>query len=467
MGVHPESLKAPFGMARRGIALPMALLVLVGMAAIPAALFSIAWAQGRAERGRADAALAMEIAEAGAAHAVGIISSNGFTGVTFTAMLRGRDNVGGTADDGLLRDYPSNLLNKNDEITAQHPFPSRGTRLGTYSVQVVNDPEEVAAGSAFTDLNNKVMVRCVSLTDRGDASATVNLVWSRISPLNLNVATGGDLQILGANNSYTGGCKGVYVGGELDAPSSSPSDDLGLTWYLVGGAKQGNYRGSNVVGSASLLSLPQLTTDKCPEGALGGSGGPIPSSLLRNGGKDMVAQVSQLTSGRFYCVTGNVTITGSGSRTVTIFAGGHIEVDGTADLTHNYPRGSSDNTVLRAGGDVKVTGAVKVTGSIYCRSQFYVAGLDMNQGQLVCRDDLDPPPSIVCPTGTTCQYSLVDTYGMGYGGVRRGLSTISSGSGTGKSADPKNAFNFASCNGKYQRIGFELSRVAWYPTFGN
>lgn len=479
MGLPSQPLNArPHLPVRRGIALPIAILALVAMAAIPAALLSIAWARGATERNRSDSELALQIAEAGLAHAVGVISAPELKNLTFTQMLQGRTS----ATAGLLVGHTG--LKAADEIPATGRFFTDGgsfltaaamganRRLGSYKVRLVNDPVDLAMGSPLTDLNNRVVIECTGETLAG-SRATVNLIWTRISSVTLSVATGGDLDIEGANNQFTSKCKGVYVGGQLTV-NGSLQDGADMVWMVVGGFKQGNYssKGTLITGPQAALSLPVLsnTLANCPIGAYGP--GNLPAGVtLTNGSLGSSASrrdYSSLPNG-FYCIPGNVYLTGSSKKgsTITIIAGGHISIMGTVSINHAYGNSSADNTALLAGGDIHIDGDVNIGGSVYCASQFDVYGLDINGGQLVCRDDPDPPPSVVgcANTSNPCMLSLSLAGVAGTGGNVPGTSFLRKAPG-GSKTELRNSFNFP-CQAKYVRPGYDLSRVAWYPTFGS
>lgn len=465
MDLDPKSLMIPsWPPSRRGIALPVALLALVGMAAIPSALLTIAWAQGRAERNRIDQALAMEIAEAGTAHAIGLIGTK-LRAVSFTSMLRGADGTSNTADDGLLIGF--NLPTAEQIPAAGKVFVDETTNLGTYRVQIINDPEE-GVNSPHTDLNNRIVVRCVGET-RAGASATVNLVWTRLDPLRVAVATGGNLRV--DNLQVNGGCKDVYVGDTLDFGNNtgltgSEGGGGGTTWLLPpGGSRKAPAPAGTQTDLSRALNLPTDATpaSQCP------TGGIVRTTSI--GTPAAPQDLATLPAG-VYCVQGGsvyVRASGALSPNVAFIADGHISIEHTPGGNNRLTLGRklNDGTGLHAGGDIRVVGRVRVDGNIYCRSQFDMQGLDMG-GQLVCADEPDPPETVVggtqscaAPLSGTCPRSIAGQAGFG-GTARPALSIFRSATGN----TDGNRIQF-SCQAKYLKPGYELSRVAWYPTFGS
>ena len=165
--------------ARPGLALPVAIMAIVFLAAIPLGLFGIATLEARARANEAAAARAQELAESGLAHALAILNGP-LAQVTTANLLLGPNGVwnGGTGDDGLLIDSvatgETGLSAGWWQVAPSTGIPSIGSaRLagGKYYVRVIEDPAEVAriAGALRARARRGAVV--LSLHDPGLARA--------------------------------------------------------------------------------------------------------------------------------------------------------------------------------------------------------------------------------------------------------------------------------------------------------
>ena len=85
----------------RGLALPSAIFTLVAMGVLAAGLFTFADLGAKSVRNRESAVRAVHVADAAVSHTLGLL--RGSLGVhSFSRILRGSDNIVGTADDSLL-----------------------------------------------------------------------------------------------------------------------------------------------------------------------------------------------------------------------------------------------------------------------------------------------------------------------------------------------------------------------------
>ena len=162
MGVHAQSqMKAvlPGALGYRGIALPSAMFALVAASILAAGVFAFADLSAKATLNQERSTRAVQVADAGVAHAVSMLRASPRKSLSFTRILRGSDNFIPTADDSLLTGYG---LAAGDQI----PLAGKAYQGHTYFVTVRDDPADGDA-NASTDLNGRVLVRCRSLTSDG------------------------------------------------------------------------------------------------------------------------------------------------------------------------------------------------------------------------------------------------------------------------------------------------------------
>src|SRR5688572_27996853 len=89
---------------RAGIALPAAIAAMMALAVLLAGLLVIVDLNAKTSTNRRSAVRALQVAEAGASHALGLL--RGSLGATsYTNLLRGSDGAASTADDGLLNGF--------------------------------------------------------------------------------------------------------------------------------------------------------------------------------------------------------------------------------------------------------------------------------------------------------------------------------------------------------------------------
>src|SRR5918994_5002519 len=87
-----------------GIALPAAMFALVAASILAAGMVSFADLNAKAALNQERATRAVQVADAGVSHALGLLRQSLKTR-SFTQILRGADNVAGTVDDSLFIGY--------------------------------------------------------------------------------------------------------------------------------------------------------------------------------------------------------------------------------------------------------------------------------------------------------------------------------------------------------------------------
>ncbi len=201
MGLFEKSLepvsRRPYG-GRDGIALPTALFALVVVSVLAQGMWTITRLNNFSAVNREDAARALNLAEAGVAHTLGLLRSP-LEATSLTNLLMGSDSAGGTGDDGLLIGYG---LPGTDEI------PAAGIAMegGTYYVTLIDDAADLD-GDPLTDSNSRILARCTGVTDY-EGSASIDVVIG--IPSFPAMASNGDLMING-NPDILGPCGGAHA----------------------------------------------------------------------------------------------------------------------------------------------------------------------------------------------------------------------------------------------------------------
>src|SRR5688572_581385 len=321
-----------------GIALPAAMFALVAASILAAGMVSFADLSAKAALNQERATRAVQVADAGVAHALSLLRG-GLKSQSFTRILRGGDNIVPTADDSLFINYG---LPVGDEI----PLTGTAFQGHTYFVTVRDDPADGDA-NASTDLNGRVLVRCRVLTNEG-ASIEVTAILGAIPMPALaadgNVNFSGSPQVMGA-------CGGAHANGNIHASGGGP---IISTQATATGSATGTWRlpdGSlaPVLSFQPEVVIPDLNPmDYCvgadfrllsTGGATNGAGMlvAVPPGWSYNPGTQLWTLNGPSSTDGTYCVEGNVYVGGStGSaavpRRISILATGSVMIEGTPYL---------------------------------------------------------------------------------------------------------------------------------------
>ncbi|MDX1744524.1 MAG: hypothetical protein R3324_01185, partial [Halobacteriales archaeon] len=188
-----------------GVALPTALFAIVMISILIAGIWVTVDVSARSTQNREESLKALQIAEAGASHALAVLNDE-LADTTYTRLLEGDDGEPDTDDDGYLVGFG---LDSNTEI------PATGVSFGdgTYTVRIVNDPADPT--SEVKDTNDKVMLRCTGTTDRGGTAVVEVVIGEGKSSGGPLVLVDGDFQISG-NPELLGTCGAVHANGDLE-----------------------------------------------------------------------------------------------------------------------------------------------------------------------------------------------------------------------------------------------------------
>src|SRR5829696_5211816 len=133
-----------------GMALAAAMFAILVASILGAGMLAFANLSTQATVNQERATRAVQVADAGVAHALGLLRGS-LKSQSFTRILRGGDNIVPTADDSLFINYG---LPVGDEI----PLTGKAFQGHTYFVTVRDDPAD-GDMNASTDLNGRVLVR--------------------------------------------------------------------------------------------------------------------------------------------------------------------------------------------------------------------------------------------------------------------------------------------------------------------
>ncbi len=399
---------------RRGLALPISLLAIVAIAILAAGAWVVVDLNARSMTNREVSAHALQMAEAGAAHAVSLLED--YTADrTLTHLLVGFDSIPGTADDGLLTGY---------SIPTEIDIERRGFswRNGSYTVSVVDDPSE-GDGDLMRDRNGRVLVRCTGRLP-GGARAAIDFVYGA-DPLPPAVVVDG-LVKLGGTVELGGSCGGVYGNGLVDVTGNlvvEPSVICSDTVEVSGAIEDPDGNEVPPLVHQPPIRMPEWDVWDTCEGAdyiLREDGWvvDVATGISHNGTTGQGAfgwkrqkaspviwdlNASQPVSATF-CVKGNARLNGNlGSEAdpfeLSVFATGGITMSGNVHITYENDAG----LLLMAQGDVDIggnsTGGHSVDsetygGLMFAGSQCAVHGNTALTGQMFCADEPDPAGAV-------------------------------------------------------------------------
>ena len=392
---------------RRGLALPSAMFALVAVSILAVGLFVVTDLGARSTRNRESAARALQLAEAGVAHAVGTARRE-LRKNKMSRLLRGNDSAMNTADDGLLWNYAS--VPVGDWI----PSGGRAVSGGTYFVRFLDDPQDPIA-SLFDDGNSRVVARCRGLTADG-ASAEIDAVIAAL-PMP-GIATEGNFTLPG-DPKILGACGSVHANGNLTVDMTvTVAQSASASGTVTGNPKLPDGTPAPVINGAPPVDIPALNPlSHCANadyrlradgnlvvvatGQVLNASGTAVFGWKRSSSAPVVWElIGDQAVPATVCAEGNVKVGGNSGTSasplsMSIIATGSIEVSGNPYLTPKDP----DNIQFLAGGDLKISGnpvagTNNFGGLSYSGSQCMISGNPTLSGQLVCDNKANPPGSI-------------------------------------------------------------------------
>ena len=414
---HLAHARGSISSGQEGIALPAAMFALVAAGILGGAMLTFSTLSTRAGVNQESATRAVQVADAGVAHALGLLRGS-LKSHSFTRILRGSDNFVPTADDSLFIDYGLPLA---DQI----PLAGKIFQGQTYFVTVRDDPADGDA-NASTDLNGRVLVRCTVLTNDGASVEVTAILGATPMPA---MAADGNVNFSGSPQ-VRGACGGAHANGNIHAAGGGPiistqataTNAATGTWRLPDGSA------APVLSNQPEVTIPDLNPmDYCAGAefrllstgtATNGAGMlvAVPGGWSYNAGTKLWTLAGGASVDGTYCVQGNVAVSGNtGSaatpRRMTILATGSIEVTGTPFITAEH----EDGILFMAAGDVRVAGnpsagANNYQGLIYAGAQCVAAGNATMFGQMLCANGPQPVGAIEHAVSHTMSGNFVLTY---------------------------------------------------------
>ncbi len=424
-----------------GLALPTALGALLATGVLVTGLWLIVDLSSKAAENRESSVRALQIAEAGVAHAHALLRG-ALEDTTLNRLLRGSDNASNTADDGGLYGYG---LPSADVI----PIAGRAMTGGSYFVELVDDPAD-GDTDPFNDTNFRILLRCTGWTS-DSAMARIEVVIG-VTPLP-GIVTDGILTISG-DPEITGPCGSAHAN-QILVVSGNPVVQNGVTAadtvQVSGSITDPNNQPVEPLHHQPPIVVPDVNTaDYCDEadfilqangfildvstttlhdGTIGWGGWKRQSSnpVIWEDDGNTIANGT-------YCVEGNAKISGAhgspGSPLqISIIATGSIEISGNPYLTPDHPSGA----LLVAAGDVSVSGnpvggADNYQGVIHAGAQCKLDGNPSLNGHVVCNDGANPTGSVDYADMNLISGTPKITFDCSdiFGGTRRALSWFQS-----------------------------------------
>lgn len=388
-----------------GVALPTAIFAIVMITVLIAGIWVSVDVNARSTRNREESLKAMQIAEAGANHALAVLNEE-LADTTYTSLLLGDDGLPLTDDDGILVGFG---LDSGDEI----PVSGVAFGEGTYTVQIVNDPADPTTD--VVDTNDKIMLRCTGTTTRG-GSAVVEAVIGVASVTQLPmIVVDGRFEISG-NPELLGTCGAIHANDDLKiggdtvveeyVASSGDIDGKDKVKLPNGDDAPANENETEVAvpdfnnptnshcGNADYHLQANGWVKRVSDGALFDARSDEKFGWKRSGtGPVMWDYSSDDENPGTFCVFGNVTISGSPGEptgtpvSMSVIASGSIEIGGNPLLTADDP----DGYLLISGGDLKISGnpvggSANYDGLLYARHQCDISGNPRMKAQILCKD---------------------------------------------------------------------------------
>lgn len=407
MGVSEKLTRRPFG-PEDGVALPVALFGIILVAVLGAGIWVSTSISARSVENRKTSTEAVQLAEAGAAHAIHVLRDH-LDNENFTSILRGDDGTAGTSDDGLLVGYG---------LSSELEIPASGRALGdgTYKVEVIDDPAELD-GDPTTDTNKRVLIRSSATTSRS-GSATIDVVLNDgPNAFVPSIVTDGPLLVEG-NPRLIGSCGGIHsnlqtdVTGDVTVSTEVASSD---TVIVSGSITRPD---GTTVAPRHHETQVEVTDYSNPYNEFCSSG--EADYVLQSDGYVLETSTGTLYDARTqkqfgwqqvdtgpiewelggstgypgtYCVQGNAEIAGSpddgsgGALDMTVIATKSIDVSGNPQIRSSHPQ----DILLVAGSDLRISGNVlgdpgDYTGLIYARAQCDLHGNAQISSRVLCKN---------------------------------------------------------------------------------
>jgi hypothetical protein len=383
---------------RSGIALPAAMFALVAGSILAVGMLTFADLSARAQLNQERATRAVQVADAGVSHALGLLRTSPLKSLSFSRILRGSDPFAPGTDDSLLIGYG---LAANDEI----PLAGKGFQGHTYFVSIRDDPAD-GDGDPTSDLNGRVLARCRVVTADGATIEVLAILGAVPMPA---LAADGNLTLSGSPE-ILGPCGGAHANGNINgAGNPTVATQATATGTATGTFKLPNNTAAPKLGGQPEIGIPDLNPlDFCSTADF---------RLLATGNVQTVATGAQVPAAAAgwtysagtltwtfaggvdgtYCAAGNVFISGNtGSaavpRRISILATGSIRVEGTPYLAADH----EDGILLLAAGDVYLAGnaaagANSYQGLVYAGAQCAAEGTFTLFGQMLCANNPQPP----------------------------------------------------------------------------
>ncbi len=407
-----------------GVALPIALLGIILIGGLAAGVWMSVAIGARSVENRHVSAEAVQIAEAGVAHAILLLRED-LVDEEFTEILRGSDGSWGTADDGVLAGWG---LSSDMEI----PADGRSLGGGTYTVHIVDDPADID-GDPSTDSNFRVLLKVTGTAPNGGEAGIEVVVNDGTAAFVPSFVLEGDLEVDG-NPSLIGSCGGIHsnanvnVGGDLTVTQTVAASDT----VTVSGSitrpdgtpvtPQVNQPGVSIpdysnpitefcsAGEADYVLRSDGYIEETATGSLYDARSSKVFGWTRSGDSptNWVLEGNSTNSGT-YCAHGNVEIAGnpdggSGPLELTVIASKSIDVSGNPQIKAHH----DEDILLMAGSDVRIAGNVSgdpgdYSGLIYARAQCDLRGNANISSRVLCRNG----------NNASGAHNLVDQNGLG------------------------------------------------------
>jgi hypothetical protein len=399
---------------REGAALATALFVISAVAMLTAGVHWMTRSDIRTTTNRESAVRALTVAEAAAAHALAIMRDT-LGELSYTQFLQGPDGFPGNTDDGLLIGRTLSSGTGGNDI----PPGGRAYGGGRYTVTVVDDPADTD-GSATTDQNSRVLVRCTGYGSDGSKVDLDVIIGGITMP---GFVFDGPLTVSGSPQTV-GRCGGTHANGAITISGAlTTSGPVSSTSTVTGSVV--NESGSPVtpLQNQPAAEIPDMNPGRLCEGAryLMRSDGAVFDRTISTtvpignatstpvlGFKRASAPPATLwtwekagsVDGSF-CFDGNVEISGNpGTSTVpqrwSLYASGSVSISGNPQLRSF----DEDSILVAAGGDLKIAGNPKAGeisygGAMYARYQCQVSGNPVINGQLICDNEPGQPTTSI------------------------------------------------------------------------
>ena len=414
MGVPAQPLVTSWTEDRRGLALPASLLGVVAIGLLAAGAWVAVDLNARSASNREASARALQVAEAGMAHALSVVERR-LDEYSLTRLLVGSDSVAGTSDDGLLVGY---------DIPVEEAISASGFTWGdgSYVVTLLDDPGE-GDGDPLRDRNGRIIIRCTGRLGDGSRS-TVDVIYGS-EPIPPAVIVDGDMAV-GGSVELLGTCGGLYGNGALDLTGTLVVENgVASTDTVYGSVEDPQGKPLQPLVHQPPISMPDYSAlwETC-DGAdyvLKEDGQVIRSSTGETLGGGALGWSRQSTNpsvweldakaavSASYCVQGNARISGNlGQKStepfaISVMATGSISLTGNANIQPVHP----DGYMLIAAGDLKIAGnpetgtTERYGGILYAGSQCAISGNPRLYSRLICADDPNPVGAVDEATGNS------------------------------------------------------------------